>query len=44
MLISRRPLMVAKGRLTMAKIEALSFSIGMMLTALLTFATLSPIA
>jgi hypothetical protein len=44
MLISRRPLMVAKGRMKMAKIEALSFTVGMMLTALLTLATLAPVA
>jgi hypothetical protein len=29
---------------TMAKLEALTFTAGMMLSALLTFATLSPIA
>ena len=44
MLISRRPLMVAKGRMKMAKIETFSFTVGMMLTALLTFATLAPVA
>jgi len=44
MLISGRPLMVTKGRLKMAKIETLGFTVGMMLTALLTFATLAPVA
>jgi hypothetical protein len=39
-----RPSAVSKGRMKMAKFEMLSFSVGMMLTALLTFATLAPIA
>jgi hypothetical protein len=44
MLNPLRPSSVTKGRIKMAKFEMLSFSVGMMLTALLTFATLAPIA